>query len=143
MYGIPFILLGNLAGNALALGRYIMFAAGDRAANGQSTASQGKVTAIAIVALTLVILVHMCTRRGGLVLNNIFGALKVIFLLAIVVIGLAYRGNRLPEKDKIGGLNYSSPTSFGDLSHSTAGYAESLLVVMYSYSGYEQPFYVS
>jgi L-asparagine transporter-like permease len=137
MYGIPFILLGNLAGNALAIGRYIMLAAGN------SDASQGPVIGIAIFALSMVILVHMCTRRGGILLNNIFAVLKVIFLLAIVVIGFAFRGDDLTQKDHIGDQNFSSRTSFAEKSRSFASYTESLLVVMYTYSGYEQPFYVS
>jgi amino acid permease len=143
MFGIPFILLGNLAGNALALGRYVMLAAGYSDAAGRLTASQGSVTGIAIVALSVVILIHMCTRRGGIFLNNLFAVLKVLLLLAIIVIGFSFRGGGLPVKDHLGGQNYSSPTSFSERARSLSSYTESLLVIMYSYSGYEQPFYVS
>jgi amino acid transporter len=143
MYGVPFILLGNLSGNALALGRYIMLAAGYHDAAGRLTASKGAVTGIAIAALSLVILIHMCTRRGGLFLNNLFAVCKVVLLLAIIIIGFAFRGNDLPLKDSLGGQNFSSSTSFGGRTRSLSSYTQSLLVVMYSYSGYEQPFYVS
>jgi amino acid transporter len=139
MYGIPFILLGNLAGNSLALGRYIIYAAGYSDADSK----HGAVIGIAIAALSLVILIHMCTRRGGLYLNNIFAVLKIILLLAVIVIGLTFRGDRLPQKDTIGGQNYEAPTSFGDRSKIVSSYTESLMVVMYGFSGYEQPFYVS
>jgi hypothetical protein len=52
MYGIVFILLGNLSGNAIAFGSYIMEAAGD------PDPSKGTVIGIAIAALTLAIGVH-------------------------------------------------------------------------------------
>jgi amino acid transporter len=143
MYGIPFILLGNLAGNSIACGRYVMLAAGYSDAAGRHTASKGAVIGIAIAALSMVILVHMCTRRGGIFLNNVFAVLKVMLLLFIIVVGFAFRGDGLPQKDHIGGQNFSSPTSFADRSRNWSSYTESLLVVMYSYSGYEQPFYVS
>jgi hypothetical protein len=52
MYGIVFILLGNLSGNAIAFGTYIMEAAGN------SNPSKGAVIGIAITALTLAIGVH-------------------------------------------------------------------------------------
>jgi amino acid transporter len=143
MYGIPFILLGNLAGNALALGRYVMLAAGYSDAAGKLTASRGSVIGIAIGALTLVILLHMSSRRGGIILNNAFAIFKVLLLLAIIVIGFAFRGDSWPQKYHLGGQNYAPKTSFADRTKAFSSYTQSLLVVMYSYSGYEQPFYVS
>jgi hypothetical protein len=52
MYGIVFILLGNLSGNAIAFGNYIMEAAGE------PDPSKSVVIGIAIAALTLAIGVH-------------------------------------------------------------------------------------
>jgi hypothetical protein len=143
MYGIPFILLGNLAGNALALGRYIMLAAGHSDASGKPTASKGSINAIAIIALSVVILIHMSTRQGGILLNNIFATGKVFLLLAIILIGFIFRGDRLPQKNHLDGQNFSLSTSFADRTNSLSSYTQSLLVIMYSYSGFEQPFYVS
>jgi amino acid permease len=137
MYGIPFILLGNLAGNALALGRYIMLAAGHR------DPSPGSMIGIAIVALSLVILLHMSSRRGGIFLNNVFAIYKVLFLLVIVIIGFVFRGGGLRQKEHLGGQNFAPKTSFAHMSKDFSDYTMSLLAVMYTYSGYEQPFYVS
>lgn len=39
--------------------------------------------------------------------------------------------------------NFNTHTSFLHASHDVANYANSLLFVLYSFSGYEQPFYVS
>jgi amino acid permease len=143
MFGIPFILLGNLAGNALALARYIMLAAGYSNATDKLTASKGSVVGIAIGALTLIMFIHMSSRRGGIILNDLFAIFKVLLLLAVVVIGFIFRGDGLPQKDLLGGQNYEAPNAFADRTKSVWGYTQSLLVVLFSYSGYEQPFYVS
>jgi len=143
MYGIPFILLGNLAGNSLALGRYVMLAAGYSNAAGELTASNGSIVGIAIGALTLIMLVHMSSRRGGLILNDAFAIFKVLLLVAIIVIGFVFRAGGLPHTDKIGGENFNSKTSFTERAKDVSSYTQSLLLVMYSFSGYEQPFYVS
>jgi len=143
MYGIPFILLGNLAGNSLALGRYVMLAAGYSNAAGQLTASNGSVVGIAIGALTLVMLIHMSSRRGGLILNDAFAIFKVLLLVAIIIIGFVFRAGGLPHTDRLGGQNFDPKTSFTDRTNAISSYTQSLLLVMYSFSGYEQPFYVS
>ena len=143
MYGIPFVLLGNLVGNALAVGRYVMLAAGYSDTNGNLTASHGSVVGIAVGALTLVILIHMSSRRGGILLNDIFAIFKVFLLMAIVVIGFIFRGGGLQQKGHPGGQNYDPKTSFADRAKAISSYTQSLLFVIYSYSGYKQPFYVS
>jgi amino acid transporter len=144
MYGIPFILLGNLSGNALALGRYLMLAGGYTDDAGNLTASQGSVVGIAIGALSIVILVHMSSRRGGIVLNDLFAVFKVLLLLAIIILGFVARGGALPQGDKshLGGENFAPKQSFEGRASAVSSYTQSLLYVVYTYSGYEQPFYV-
>lgn len=145
IYGIPFILLGNLTGNALALGRYLMLAAGYSDAAGNLTASKGSVIGIAIGALSIVILVHISSRRGGIVLNDLFAVFKVLLLIAVIVLGFVFRGGALPqgEKSHLGGQNFALKQSFADRASAVSSYTQSLLYVVYAYSGYEQPFYVS
>jgi hypothetical protein len=81
MYGIVFIILGNLSGNAIAFGIYVMSAAG------YDDPSRGSVIGLAIGALSCACLVHVASRRGGIILNNIFAVLKVAILLIIVILG--------------------------------------------------------
>ena len=71
MYGIVFIILGNLSGNAIAFGIYVMSAAG------YDDPSRGSVIGLAVGALSCACLVHVASRRGGIILNNIFAVVKV------------------------------------------------------------------
>jgi len=147
MYGIAFILLGNLSGNAIALGQYVMLAAGYSDQNGNLTASHGSVIGIAIVALTVVILIHISSRRGGILLNNVFAIFKVLVFLVIIILGFAVRGGASfskirPPPPKLGNGNFEAKTSFSDLPNSVSSFTASFLYVLYTYSGYEQPFYV-
>jgi amino acid transporter len=139
MYGIPFILLGNLAGNALAFARYAMLATGRT----QGQLDDSPIIGIAIGASTVVILVHMSSRRGGIILNDVFAVFKILFLFSILAIGFAVLGGGIKVQNPIGSHNFHMDTSFSHASTSFASYTRSLLSVIYSFSGFEQPFYVS
>ena len=136
MYGIVFILLGNLSGNAIAFGNYVMIA-GNR-----PHASKADIIGLAIAALSVAILLHICSRRGGIIINNLFTVVKVLILIAIIVMGFIKAGGH-----KLGGAdkateNFNPQTSFRSGRRSVADYADSFLYIIYAYSGYEQPFYV-
>lgn len=137
MYGIPFVLLGNLAGNALALGSFAMHAAGRK-----PDEAKGEVIGIAIGALSAACLLHMFSRRGGIIMNNIFAVIKVVLLVVIIVLGFLKAGGV-----HLGGLpkatdNFHMPESFEGAGSDFASYTTSLQYIVYSYSGYLQPFYV-
>ena len=82
MYGVIYITLGNLSGNSIAFGLYVMEAAG-------VTGSDSAVRGLAVMALTFACVLHALWRKGGIVLNNLLAFVKVSTLLAIIVIGLA------------------------------------------------------
>lgn len=147
MYGIVFVLLGNLSGNAIALGQYVMLAAGYSDHNDNLTASHGSVIGVAIAALTIAILIHMATRRGGILVNNAFAIFKILVLLVFIVLGFAVRGGAnfskaSPPPPKLGDGNFETKTSFSDLPKNVSSFTASFLYILYTYSGYEQPFYV-
>ncbi|KAI9809233.1 MAG: hypothetical protein M1825_002524 [Sarcosagium campestre] len=135
LYGVLFILYGNLAGNAIALGTYAMRAAGyeDGAA----------VRGIAVSALTLACILHMVWRKGGIIVNNMFAVGKVIILLVIIVLGLAAIGGakfgqkEAPRTDKL-----KVSTSFANHEKDVVSFVDSLVFILYPFSGFEQPFYV-
>src|SRR6187402_496299 len=107
MYGIPFILIGNLAGNALSLGSFVMHAAGRN-----PDTAKGAVIGLAIGALSIACLLHMFSRRGGILMNNIFAAIKVALLVVIIVLGFLKAGGV-----NLGGApkatdNFNIPESF-------------------------------
>jgi len=144
MYGIVFIILGNLSGNAIAFGLYVMAAAGN------DDPSRGSVIGLAIGALTFACLVHAASRRGGLLLNNIFAVLKVAILLIIIILGFirsrgySFGGHAASVNAKdFPTHNFDLNKSFKGDGQNAPSFADSLLFIVYTYSGFEQPFYVS
>ncbi len=136
MYGIVFILLGNLSGNAISFGNYVMIAAN------RQNASRADIIGLAIAALSVAILLHICSRRGGIFINNLFTVVKVLILIAIIVMGfIKAGGHKLGGADKATD-NFSPPNSFRSSRRGVADYADSFLYIIYAYSGFEQPFYV-
>lgn len=137
MYGIDFIILGNLAGNALAIGTYVMHAAGK-----DPDATQGTVIAIAIACVTASALLHISSRRGGIIMNNFFAVIKIAFLVAIIILGfLKASGRNLGGAPNNAISNFDPHTSFKS-THDFASYTNSLQYIIYAFSGFLQPFYV-
>ena len=148
MYGVIFVILGNRTGNSIALGMYVMEAAG------YSTNSEAPaVRALALAALTFACLIHAVWRRGGIVLNNIMATIKVLILLGIIGIGFAasagasfghgpVHGKTLDTKTGQLRPNFDTHASFANSRSDVASYASSLLFIVYSYGGFDQPFYV-
>ena len=137
MYGIFFVVLGNLSGNAIAFGIYVMNAAG------YSDPTKGSVLGLAIGALSLTVLLHMVSRRAGIVINDIFAMLKVALLLVIIVLGFL----KARDSSPLGGQpnatpNFDTATSFKPGAAEVPSVSNSLLYIIYTYSGFEQPFYV-
>jgi amino acid transporter len=135
MYGIPYIIVGNLSGNSIAIGSFIMEAA-DR------PKSRGPVIGIALTVLTAAVLLHVCSRRGGILVNNVFAVVKVLILVSIIVIGFVKAGG-----SRLGGPppapeNFDPDTSFRSEQRGVTDYAKAFMYVLYSYSGFQQPFYV-
>jgi len=136
MYGIVFIILGNLSGNAVSFGSYVLDAAG------KPNAPRRDVIGIAIGSLSAAILLHICSRRGGILMNNFFAVTKVLVLIAMIILGFIKAGG-----DRLGGAppatdNFALNKSFSSDRHDVISYTDSLLYILYTYSGFEQPFYV-
>lgn len=146
IFGVIYVVLGNLSGNAVAFGIYICQAAG---IEGHQQLERG----LAVVCLTAACLLHASWRKGGIIVNNLLAVMKVLVLLAIIIIGFAasagasfghgpVHGVTVDPKTQNATSNFSTH-SFAFASNDPASYAESLLYVVYTFSGYEQPFYVS
>ena len=74
LYGIPFIVLGNKAGNAIVFAENVL-----RASNREPS----------IAVVTFACLIHAICRKGGLHLNNIFSLFKAALLLILFIVGVA------------------------------------------------------
>lgn len=147
MYGVMFVILGNLSGNAIAFGNYVLAAAN---IEGKDAAARG----LAVACLTVACLLHGVWRRGGIWVNNGLAALKVLILVAVIGIGFAASAGAKfghgpvhgETVDPITGKvtpNFDTKSSFAHPHHDAASYADSILFIVYTFSGYEQPFYVS
>lgn len=140
MFGVIFIILGNHAGNAIAFGKYFMQAIG-------APDHPRAVQALAVAVLTVACLIHAIWRKGGIVLNNALAFIKLLLLVAVIVIGFSVAGgadfgNGSIGKDAIT-ENFSTKKSFSNPSGDAGSYARSIVYIVYSYSGFKQPFYVS
>lgn len=147
MYGIIFVILGSLSGNGIAFGIYVMEAAG-------RTGPPSAIRGLAVGALTLACVVHGLWRRGGIYLSNILAVLKVGILLAIIGIGFSASAGASFGHGKVHGetinpstseatSNFDTHTSFAFASKNAASYTDSIVYIVYTFSGFEQPFYVS
>lgn len=136
IYGLLFIVLGNLSGNAIGFGSYAMKAAGYQ---GNDAAVRG----LAIVVLTAACLLHALWRKGGILVNNAFAFFKVAILLLIIGTGLAALGGASYASGPIQTGNFDAHTSFVHPRRDMGSYVKSLLYALYPYGGYLQPFYVS
>ena len=136
MYGIAFLILGNLSGNAVAFGTYVLSAAG------VENAPRSWNIGIAIAATTVSCLIHVFSRRGGIILSNIFAVVKVLILLVIVILGLAIGGGAEIGSGHSNSASLNPSKAFVNHQTDLPDFTFSLFYVIYTYSGFEQPFYV-
>lgn len=102
---------------------------------------RGTAAGIAIAALTFVVLLHMFSRRGGILVNNAFAIAKVMLLVAIIALGIAKGAGAFSGPGKAPLENFTQDV-FVTNRKDPPSWSNSLMLCMYSYSGYEQPFYV-
>ena len=126
-----------MSGNAIAFGIYVTSAA-------EHSPDKGLVIGIAIAALTATALLNMLSSRVAIIFNNVFAAIKVALLLAIIVLGFMKAGGfkfseKVAEKAT---SNFDTATSFNPGASAASGVSTSLVYIIYTYSGFEQPFYV-
>ena len=148
MYGVIYITMGNLSGNCIAFGIYVLQAAGIN--EGHDSIVRG----LAVVCMTAACLLHATYRQGGIYIIIVMAIFKVCILLAIIAIGFAALGGKTygnglvhgetitNSTTQIGPANLDLHTSFAHARRDFASYANSILFVLYTFSGNEQPFYV-
>ena len=147
-YGVVYITLGNLSGNCIAFGIYILEAAG-LTGNHDSL-----IRGLAVICMTAACLLHITSRQGGVYTIVILAVFKACILVAIIVIGFsamagksfgygAVRGETIVDSlTQSGPSNLGIHTSFAHAKTDFASYANSILFVVFTFSGNEQPFYV-
>lgn len=135
IYGLTYVTLSNVAGNCLIFGTSVLMAANRPVAN-------GAVRAIAISMATIACSVHAFSRRGGIYLGNIFALVKVLILLLIFVTAMCAVGGVF-HSPTYGEENLGIRNSFANASTDSYGYAQGFLAILFAFTGFEQPNYVS
>lgn len=134
VFGIAYIILGNMAGNSITFAVRLFEAAG-------VTPENGPVRGVAIAAATVSCFVHATSRRGGIWLSNIFAAVKVLILLLIIVTGIvAYCGTF--KSESFAAENLAPKNAFSGAADDSYGYAQAFLGIIFAFNGFEQPNYV-
>lgn len=149
MYGVIYVVLGNLTGNTIAFGTYFLEAVG--ISGGGDSLTRG----LAVLCMTAACLLHAGYRQGGIYTIVVIGIFKVCILVAIIVIGFVAMAGKsfgygsahgetiVNATSQTGPSNLAASTSFSHAKKDFASYANAILLVIYTYSGNEQPFYVS
>lgn len=131
----------NLSGNAISFGLQVMKASGLHDPGSDTVPSRSIAIGIAIATLTLVVISHSISRRGGILINNAFAIVKIALLLAIICLGIAKAAGAFGGPGDVLRNNFSSDAFTTDRSDPVS-WSDSLGLCMYTFSGYEQPFYV-
>jgi amino acid transporter len=131
LFGIAFIILENSAHNSLAFAQNVLAAS-------SAEITPGRVAAIALAVNTFCCSLHAISRRWGVIVNNVFGTVKFLILVFIVIIGLIWINRDVAKS------NFDVSTSFStaDSPRSPYRYAESLMFVIFPYGAFHQLNYV-
>ncbi|KAL2127288.1 hypothetical protein VTI74DRAFT_10964 [Chaetomium olivicolor] len=131
------ILLGFSSGNALAFGRYVLYAAGSELKD--SYRARG----IGVACVTFVVLLHATLPKWGIRLFNVLGVFKVAVLLFIVFSGFAaLAGRRLVPDPHNFDNAFAIESGEGYGGGGAYAYSNALLNIVYSYKGWENANYV-
>lgn len=124
-----------MAGNCLIFGIRTL-----EAANAPVTNSA--VRGLAVAAATVACLIHSFSRRGGIWLGNMFALIKVLMLLLIIITGICAWAGAF-HTPNYANDNMALNHSFADSSTDSYGYTQAFLAVIFAWSGFDQPNYVS
>ena len=143
LYGVAFVLLGNVATNSMSFGVRVLQAAGRTDPVSQwSTTDNWIARGLALLVVTFTCGIHAGWRLGGIYLNNAFAIVKLAMLLFIFITGcLTWGGvfHRSPDATS----NLNSSVAFDNPSKDAYAFAEAYLAVVFAFGGFNQANYVS
>ncbi|KAK3638257.1 hypothetical protein LTR56_005513 [Elasticomyces elasticus] len=140
-FAIMFILMYNLSGNAMSLALQVEIASGMYDPGSDVVPARSTTVGIAIAFLSLVVVAHILSRGAGIRINNAFAIIKVALLLTIVSLGIAKAAGRFGGSGDIIRNNFTKDVWTTQRTDAVS-WSNSLLLAMYCFSGFEQPFYV-
>jgi amino acid transporter len=136
LFGITFILFGNLAGNSIQFGIYMQHAISPHCTEDDACFNKAAVLLWAIGILTFCSFLNIATRKLFIGLNNGFAAAKLLLVAATALLGIVYGTTHGDGcRTNMAWSNRGAGGGFGDI-------VLAMFYGMYSYTGFEQPFYV-
>jgi amino acid transporter len=140
-----------MAGNAMNVGIRVLEAsrpASDFKQPSLPDINNATVRGIAISVSIAASLIHMLSRRGGILLNNLFALVKIGILLLIIITTIVYSTGKgfkdspnYPPRAVTLSENLGSH-SFSHVRKNAHHFADAFLDVVYTFSGFEQANYV-
>lgn len=115
-------MLGNMAGNCISFATRALNAAG------HEDPSQSAIRGIAIAVATFSCFIHAFSRRGGIILSDIFAIIKLGILFLIIATTVAHAAGAFPSKNHIS-ENTKPANAFGSGSSEAGGYAQAFLSI--------------
>lgn len=128
IYAFLFVGVFNSATNTLQIGREFLICISPN-----QNPNRHLVRFIGIVAFSIICLIQLFSSRAGRSLNSIFALIKILFLLVLLGFGFAaIRHNTSPVEftQKVSGIP-------------ALNYAQAILIVLFSYTGWENANFVS
>jgi len=132
---MAYIILGNMAGNCLIFGIRTLEAANVPVAD-------SAVRGLAVGVATFACVIHSFSRRGGIWLGNVFAIIKVLILLMVIVTGICTWAGAFKTKNYVN-ENLAVNHAFAHPAQDSYGYTKAFLAVIFAWSGFDQPNYVS
>jgi amino acid transporter len=134
MFGITFTILENTAGSSVSFATSILTAA-------NVVQTPGNVIAIALGANTFCCLLHALSRKWGVIINNVFGTIKVLLLIFIVIVGFVWLNlNRDTARHN---FDVKNSLNFDNSPKLPYRYAEAMIYIILPYGAFHQINYVS
>ena len=135
VFAAGYILVGNMAGNCLIFGIRTLEAA-------NSPVTNSAVRGLAVAAATFSCVLHSFCRRGGIYLGNFFAVIKVMMLLLMIITAICAWAGAF-HTATYASQNMAVNKSFSEASNDSYGYTKAFLAVIFAWSGFDQPNYVS
>lgn len=108
------------------------------------TSNYAAIRGLAVAVLTGACILHAVWRQGGIVLNNAFAVFKILILLFIIIVGfVAMAGASFGHGKPVVTEDIGPRNAFSGSPKGFTSVVTSFLYILYPFSGFEQPFYVS
>jgi amino acid transporter len=143
---------------------YIAIAAGkDPIYDKDNNYNKALVNGLAILVLSVCAALHTFSRRGGIFVNNSLAIIKVSIVLVLAILGFIHTGGKYLQASGINEpaiphyegtifnitdvqVNNATHINFNDAfvtkRHDLGSYVDSFLFVVFTFTGFDQPFYV-